>query len=169
MPKAGQQSFRRLASAAVRRELALDMYVNQGKTYQQVADALGYCDRGSAHRAIHTALSESAARTAEIAEVARPVVVARLDRLYARWCKRAESEEKAAEIVLKIIDRYIRVMGLDKVQIEATVTTRTQLDADIEQLLGEVIQLRNPGTAPAIERTTWTPPPAPEITIPDPA
>lgn len=135
MVKAGKQGARRLASAATRRELALDMFV-AGKSYEQIAAALDYCDRGAAHRAVHTAVEESSARTKDLADIARPVILARLDRLWGPWFKKARAgDPKAADICLRMIDRYIRVHGLDKVTAEVTVTSRTDLDAEIEALV----------------------------------
>lgn len=157
MVKAGQQSARRLASAAVRRELALDLYVD-GATFQQVADALDYCDRSSSRRAIMTALEETATRTVGLAEQARPIIAARLERLYAKWADRADEDPKAAALVIQMFDRFCKIYGLDApVKVEATVVTRTQLDADIEQLLGKVRELPPPQTPAPPTETERTP------------
>ncbi|WP_282775797.1 hypothetical protein [Nocardia sp. CC201C] len=138
MAKAGTQGRRRLASAAVRREYALEMYV-EGKTFQQIADALDYCDRGSAHRAVQTALEESAARTTALADQARPLVLERLERLWGPWFTRARSgDPKAADICLRMIDRFCKIHGLDRIQVEATITSRTELDAEIEELVNKL-------------------------------
>jgi hypothetical protein len=138
MAKAGKQGVRRLASAATRRELALEMFL-AGKTYQQIADTLDYCDRGSAHRAVQTALEESATRTKELADQARPIVLARLDRLWAPWFKRAVAgDPRAADICLRMLDRYSKIHGLDKVQIAATITSRSEIDAEIEDLVAKL-------------------------------
>ncbi|MGV9742841.1 hypothetical protein [Nocardia farcinica] len=135
MARAGKQGARRLANAATRRELALDLYV-QGKTFQQIANALDYADRGSAHRAVYTALSESATRTAELAEHAREVVATRLQRLYGKWEPRAlDGDPRAAALCMQMLDRYSKIHGLDRFQVETTVTTRTELDAEIEELV----------------------------------
>ncbi|MRH86027.1 hypothetical protein GFY24_00855 [Nocardia sp. SYP-A9097] len=135
MVKAGKQGARRLASAATRREYALEMFL-AGKTYQQIADALDYCDRGSAHRAVQGALAESAERTTELADQARPIILARLDRLWGPWFKKARGgDPKAADICLRMVDRYSKLHGLDRIQIDATVTSRSEIDAEIEELM----------------------------------
>ncbi|MFE2995031.1 hypothetical protein ACFXG4_08470 [Nocardia sp. NPDC059246] len=141
MVKPGKQSARRLASAATRREEALEMFV-QGSTYQQIADALDYCDRGAAYRAVQTALSETATRTAELADIARPVVLERLQRLWLPWFAKAMAgDAKAADLCMRMIDRYQKVTGLDRITIEATITGHSEIDAEIEQLM---TQLRTP-------------------------
>ncbi|MBF6298255.1 hypothetical protein IU459_11955 [Nocardia amamiensis] len=135
MVKAGQQSRRRLANAATRRELALEMML-AGRTYQQIADALDYSDKGTAHRAVTTALAECAERTKELADLARPIVLERLEMLWAPQFKLArKGDPKAAELCLKMLDRFSKIHGLDRITVDHTVTTRTELDAEIEALV----------------------------------
>ncbi|MGW4123651.1 hypothetical protein [Nocardia sp. NPDC004711] len=154
MVKPGKQAARRLASAATRREDALEMFV-QGRTYQQIADALDYCDRGAAYRAVQTALSETATRTSAIADEARPIVLERLQRLWGAWSAKAMAgDAKAAELCLRMIDRYVRVTGLDRITIEATITGHSEIDAEIEQLMTQLRTPRPPELQPGdIERT----------------
>lgn len=158
MVRAGKQSARRLASASTRREIALEMFL-AGRTYQQIADALDYCDRGSAHRAVHTALEESATRTKELADQARPILLARLDRLWGPWFKKARAlDPKAADICLRMIDRYSRLNGLDRVTAEVTVTSRSELDAEIESLVARL----QAGTPSEAEAAAGAPDPQPQ-------
>ncbi|MGY4103446.1 hypothetical protein ACW2Q0_28365 [Nocardia sp. R16R-3T] len=165
---------RKSAALATRREEALALYLS-GKTYQQVADELHYYDRSTAYRAISTALAESAARTDQLAEQARPIFLAKLEMLWrVNWERHeASGDPRAGELCMKVLDRFARLHGLDApVKVEATVVTRTQLDADIEQLLAAVRELPQPQTPtappePAIERTPWTPPPASQIPVPE--
>ncbi|WP_280244973.1 hypothetical protein [Nocardia abscessus] len=134
MVQAGEQSPRRLAEAAARREQALALWLNR-RTFQQIADELGYADRSNARKAIMTALEETAARTIGLAEQARPIIAARLERLYEKWADRADDDPKAAALVLQMFDRFCKIYGLDRIQVDHTVTTRTQLDAEIEELV----------------------------------
>jgi hypothetical protein len=134
MVQAGEQSPRRLAEAAARREQALALWLDK-RTFQQIADELGYADRSNARKAIMTALEETAARTIGLAEQARPIIAARLERLYAKWADRADDDPKAAALVLQMFDRFCKIYGLDRIQVDHTVTTRTELDAEIEELV----------------------------------
>lgn len=145
MVQPGQQSARRLANAEVRRALALELFL-AGKTHQQIADELDYADRSSAWRAVRSALDEHAERHKELAARALPVVLERLERLWEPQYTAAQAgDPRAAELCLRMLDRYSKLHGLDRIQVEATVTTRTELDAEIEDL---VTRLRNAPTNP---------------------
>ncbi|MGW4718299.1 hypothetical protein [Nocardia sp. NPDC004260] len=150
MVQAGEQSPRRLAEAAARREQALALWLDK-RTFQQIADELGYADRSNARKAIMTALEETAARTIGLAEQARPIIAARLERLYEKWADRADDDPKAAALVLQMFDRFCRIYGLDRIQVDHTVTTRTQLDAEIEELVHKLSAAAPADPAPTKE------------------
>ena len=138
MVRAGEQSPRRLAEAEVKRGEALELFL-AGKTYQQIAETVGYADRSGAWQAVRTALTEAAERNKELAGHALTAVLAKLDRLWAAQDKAAQDgDTKAAALQLQMIDRYIKLHRLDHIQIEATVTTRSELDAEIEGLVARL-------------------------------
>lgn len=146
MVKAGEQDPRRMGEAAARHEQALALWLDRF-TFKEIAERLGYYDASGARKAVMTALEETAARTVGLAEAARPQIAAKVERLYERWADKADDDLKAGEFVLRIVDRLVKIYGLEKIRVEATVTTRTQLDAEIEQLLGKV-QHPNPNPTP---------------------
>ena len=138
MVKAGQQSARRLANAEVRRAEALEMFL-AGKTYQQIADELDYADRSCSWRAVESALTEHAEHHKELAAKALPIVLARLERIFAPQYQAAGAgDTKAAALCLQMLDRYSKWHGLDRIQVDHTITTRSQLDAEIEGLVARL-------------------------------
>lgn len=154
MVRAGEQSPRRLAEAEVKRGKALEAFL-AGKTYQQIAETVGYADRSGAWQAVRTALDEHAERNKELAADALTVVLAKLDRLWAAQDEAAQTgDTKAAALQLQMIDRYIKLHRLDHIQIEATVTTRSELDAEIEALVARLAAATSPTTTPTTEGRT---------------
>uniref|UniRef100_UPI002252AB4C hypothetical protein n=1 Tax=Micromonospora sp. NBC_00855 TaxID=2975978 RepID=UPI002252AB4C len=144
MVKAGQQSARRLANAEVRRAEALEMFL-AGKTYQVIAEELDYADRSSAWRSVQAALAEHAEHHKELAAHALPVVLARLERLWEPQYEAAQAgDTKAAALCLQMLDRYSKLHGLDRIQVDHTVTTRTELDAEIETLVARLAAATTP-------------------------
>lgn len=83
-----------------------------GHTYQEIAEQVGYADRSAARRTYFRALHRD---LKEAADEMRQVENDRLDRLQrAHWNQAVEyGDEKAAAIVLKIMDRRARLNGLD--------------------------------------------------------
>jgi hypothetical protein len=82
----------------------------EGKTYDQIARAVGYANRGTAHRVVAKALSE---RLTEDVEQLRAVEGARLDALQAGlWEQAVAGDRHAARIVVRIIDQRSRLFGL---------------------------------------------------------
>lgn len=70
----GQHRNRALASARQARAVELG---TQGHTYQQIADELGYANRGTVHRIVHQALAHD-----------RVEAVETLQRLESAWTER---------------------------------------------------------------------------------
>lgn len=77
-PRGGDGKFAESIDTAARDGNAARMRV-EGKTYQQIADALGFADKGTAHHAVERALL--AARR-EPAELLQRVWAARLEEMY---------------------------------------------------------------------------------------
>lgn len=100
---------RNTAVAAERRRRAVEL-VLRGMTYQQVAHELGYANRGTVHRIVATALRE---REAESIDDLRVLELDRLDALQSTyWFQATGGDIRAAMVVLKIMDRRARLLGL---------------------------------------------------------
>jgi hypothetical protein len=98
-----------LAQARIKRARALEL-VAEGKSYDEIARAVGYSHRGSAHRAVFKALDD---QEAEDVVHLRTIEVARLDRLqHALWDRAVGGEVDAVLAVLRIMDRRMRLLGL---------------------------------------------------------
>ena len=98
-----------LAQARIKRVRALEL-VAEGKSYDEIALAVGYSHRGSAHRAVFKALDD---REAEDVDHLRAIELARLDALQvALWDRAMDGDVEAVLAVLRIMDRRIRLLGL---------------------------------------------------------
>lgn len=99
-----------LALARLKRTQAVEL-VAQGMSYDQVAKAVGYSHRGSAHRAVFRALAER--EVAGVDEL-RDLELARLDALQdAVWDRATAGDLSAVRVATRIIDQRIRLLGLD--------------------------------------------------------
>ena len=82
----------------------------QGRTYDQIAKAVGYANRGTAHRVVTKALAE---RLVDGIDELRDIEVVRLDALQASlWPKAEKGDVRAVNAVVRIIDRRCRLLGL---------------------------------------------------------
>ena len=98
-----------LAQARIKRARAVEL-VAEGKTYEEVARAVGFTNRGSAHRAVYKALNE---REAEGVEILRAIELDRLDRLQVSlWDRALSGDAVAVNAVLRIIEARARLLGL---------------------------------------------------------
>lgn len=98
-------------TAAERRARCVEL-VSQGWRYDDVARAVGYSTRGAVSKAVHKALKD---RTVEAVDELRRLEVARLDSLQAAlWEQAIAGDVKAAQTVLRLIDRRITLLGLDE-------------------------------------------------------
>ena len=104
--------MRTLASARLKRIRALELAA-RGLSYDEVARAVGYSHRGSAYRAVFTALDE---REVVGVEQLRTVELARLDRLQATvWEDAMAGDPRAVSAAVRVIQQRVRLMGLDRV------------------------------------------------------
>jgi hypothetical protein len=126
--------------AAQRRKSAVELRV-AGRTYVQIAAELGV-SKQRAYQAVAEAVAEVNANCRESAEELRRVECERLDALQiAFWDKAAAGDVKAADVVLKVMNRRARLLGLDaptRTQVEATTGLAGMSD---EQLLLEAERL----------------------------
>jgi hypothetical protein len=99
----------RRAEASIKACRAVEL-VRQGKSYDAVARAVGFANRGTAHRVVTKALAE---RLVDGIDELRDIEVARLDALQAAlWPKVERGDTRAVNTVVRIIDRRSRLLGL---------------------------------------------------------
>jgi transposase-like protein len=100
---------RNKALAAARRARAVEL-VTQGMTYQQVADELGYANRGTVYRIVHQTLARD---TTEAVGTLQELEVARLDALQAAlWDQAMDGDVAAARTAMRIVIARCRLLGL---------------------------------------------------------
>src|SRR4051794_5281134 len=100
---------RNTALAAWRRTRAVEL-ATRGHTYQQIADELGYANRGTVHRIVQQALES---RLTEGVEQLREVELARLDALQAGlWEAAMGGDASAVNACVNIVRTRSRILGL---------------------------------------------------------
>lgn len=101
------------AKTAQRRTQAIALKL-AGAEWQQIADTLGYSDKAAACKDVTRALETYVAEGRQGAEVLRETELLRLDRLQrGMWPQAVAGDTRAADTVLKVIDRRMRLLGLD--------------------------------------------------------
>lgn len=121
-PATGRHRNRALADA--RRARAIELRLT-GHTYQQIADELGYANKGTVHRLITNALR---AEEAETTRDLRALETDRLDALQAaHWDAALNGDVGSARLVLAIIDKRAKLHGL----YPQRTTTKHQPDDDV--------------------------------------
>lgn len=101
------------AQTAERRSKAIQLRL-AGADWTQIADALGYADRAAACKDVTRALEAHVATQRAGAEVLRETELQRLDRLQrGLWPAAIAGDTKSADTVLRVIDRRMRLLGLD--------------------------------------------------------
>jgi hypothetical protein len=107
---ASPTSSRRLEALGKQRQ-ALAMRI-AGASFDEIADALGYADRGGAHKAIMAAIERT---LPESAAQVRKLELKRLDRLWlAVWDAATKGDLQAVDACLRIMKRRADFEGLDK-------------------------------------------------------
>jgi hypothetical protein len=100
-----------LPEARIKRTRAVELAA-QGMSYDEIADAVGYSHRGSAHRAVFKAIAEN---EAEDVELFQAIEMDRLDHYLTKvWSKVEEGDLKAISVALRISDARIGLLGLDR-------------------------------------------------------
>ncbi len=103
--------MRSLAESRIKRARAVELAA-QGLAYSDIAQAVGYAHRGSAHRAVFKAIAEY---EAEAVELFRATEMERLDYLQTKlWTKVEEGDLKAIHAALRISETRRRLLGLDR-------------------------------------------------------
>ncbi len=120
-----------------RKKTALQLRL-EGMTYTDIAESMSM-SVSTVHGYVKDSIS---AITKEDAEALRDVEVARLDALqHAVWDRALDGELKAVDTALKIIDRRIRLLGLDMPQQVAMGPNDVDLDATVEKLRTEFLRI----------------------------
>jgi hypothetical protein len=107
---ASPTSARRLEALEKQRQaLALRM---AGASFDEIAESLGYADRGGAHKAVMAAIEST---LPEPALQVRELELKRLDRLWlAAWKAATDGDLQAIAVCLQIMKRRADFEGLDK-------------------------------------------------------
>lgn len=97
--------------AAQRRTAAVRL-LREGQTYQQVADTLGYANKGTVHRLVRKAL---VAHEVDEVDSYRHTELERLDALQAAlWDQALAGDVRASEQCLRIVQTRVRLLALDQ-------------------------------------------------------
>lgn len=128
MPRAGQpKSSQKTLEAKDRQRRAIELRLT-GMGLAEIADALGYSDASGAFRAIKRAMDKS---IREPAEDLLEVELMRLDGLLQAHYPRAQAgDARSAELVLKVMERRARYLGLDapeRVDLTGSMTSTVEL------------------------------------------
>lgn len=100
---------RNRALAAQRRNTAIQM-ITQGHTYEHVANALGYANRGTVHHIVQGALSSHEAKSVEDMRAKQG---ARLDSLLAAvWERAMTGDVQAINAAAKLVHAQCQLLGL---------------------------------------------------------
>ena len=100
-----------LAPETVDRKIRALELRRAGKTFDEIAAALGYADRGGAYKAVETGLRETLRETATDL---RTLELQRLDELTAAfWPMALSGDAHAADRVLAMMKRRADLLGLD--------------------------------------------------------
>lgn len=99
------------ALAAYRKARAVELAL-AGNSYDEIAQELGYANRGTAWRLVQNALRE---RLFAAVDAYREAELARLQRVEdALWLKAMAGRYRAGNAVLNVMDKRIRLLGLDQ-------------------------------------------------------
>lgn len=110
-------SVRRLE--ALERQLQALELRKAGLSYPVIADKLGYASASGAYQAVESAIQKV---LEEPAEKVRKMALSRLDSfMLSIWPKLREGDLTAIDRALKIEERRAKLLGLDKIQVHATV------------------------------------------------
>ena len=108
------------AIAAYRGARALELAV-AGVPYAQITKELGYRSSGAVSKAMWKTIDR---RTADAVDAYRERELQRLDALErAHWATALAGSTKAAEVVLSVIEKRIRLLALDRAGTQASVPT----------------------------------------------
>jgi hypothetical protein len=134
----GRPPGRLPAPEVLDKETAVVSLRREGRTWQDIAQVVGYASASGASDAYARASNRV---VAEGIDELRALESDRLDALHrAVWDKALEGDYKALEIVLKVMERRSRLLGLDlpaRKQLEVTSPGYTPegIDAELQRLI----------------------------------
>lgn len=139
------------------RELAVVELRREGKTWQQIADAVSYATAMGAWKAYQRACQRT---LQEPTDEARRIELDRLDALQRTyWEPAVEGNLRAADFVLRVIDRRARILGIDAPQkIQAEVVNYDgigSIDAEVDRI-ARIIEAAELAERERSERNTTT-------------
>jgi hypothetical protein len=130
-----------------RRRAAVQLKI-AGKTWQEIADQLGYDSKGGACKDVRRALQKAVAELSIPLEEYRQLTLDRLEAMLdALWPKITEGDARAIETGLRIVDREADLLGL-KAPTRMEVLTIDAIDAAISDLTNQLTTARSQ-TGPA--------------------
>jgi len=132
------EGVRKAKKAAVnkRRAQAIE-YKLAGMTHQQIADALGYTSRADVVLDINRALEQAVMDRNHNADMLIEEQLAVLDRLRrANWANAMKGDSRAADVVLKTVDRTAKLLRLypDNANQTVNVFTMDSIEKQIAEL-----------------------------------
>jgi len=139
------------------RELAVVELRREGKTWQQIADVVNYATAMGAWKAYQRACQRT---LQEPTDEARRIELDRLDALQRTyWEPAVEGNLRAADFVLRVIDRRARILGIDAPQkIQAEVVNYDgigSIDAEVDRI-ARIIEAAELAERERSERNTTT-------------
>lgn len=118
-----------------KRQQALDLRA-AGATYEQIAQQLGYANKGGAWKAVEALLAQT---RAEKAEQVMELELHRLDQMQlGLWAQARAGNNQAVDRVLKIMDRRAKYLNLDHPQLTDAVAEGTTLLAGLAAQLAQL-------------------------------
>ena len=124
---------RYIAETTAKQTKAMELLI-RGATYEEIAEQAGYSDRSNAHSSIKNALQKRARERDELADVALTLMLERIDRLlHVHYLKAIDGDHKSTELVLKMLDRQAKLLGLDA-GVTVTVQGESLLDRELVAL-----------------------------------
>ena len=139
------------------RELAVVELRREGKTWQQIAEVVNYATAMGAWKAYQRACQRT---LQEPTDEARRIELDRLDALQRTyWEPAVEGNLRAADFVLRVIDRRARILGIDAPQkIQAEVVNYEgvgSIDAEVDRI-ARIIEAAELAERERAERDTIT-------------
>ena len=135
-PKRGRPSKADLPDIIEREKKCIELR-RAGATYDEIATTLGYAASGVARDAYLRALKRTLVDAG--APEARDAELDRLERLQRSWWLPALSgDERAARVVLSVMDRRAKLLGLDapiKSEIKVEQVDAASIDAEVARLV----------------------------------
>jgi hypothetical protein len=121
-----------------RRRQAVELRI-AGKSWQEIADLLGYDSKGTACGDVRRALQKAVEKLAVPMEEYRQLELDRLDKMQdALWPKVLEGDTRTVDTSLRLMDRRAKLLGLDAPTRTEGVLTLDAIDASIAQLTAQL-------------------------------